>query len=57
MGGCMIILAFALLGAVIGGFQARSRGGKPLDIAQYAVSYSLAFAIIGLFITVFLLRG
>ena len=53
----MIILAFALVGALIGGYSARSRGGKTLDIAQYAVSYSLAFAIIGLFITVFLLRG
>jgi hypothetical protein len=53
----MIILAFAVLGALIGGFAARSRGGKKLDIAQYAASYALAFAIIGLFITVFLTRG
>lgn len=53
----MIILAFALLGALIGAYTARSRGGKALDIAQYAASYSLAFAIIGLFITVFLIRG
>lgn len=53
----MIILAFAILGALIGGYTARSRGGKRLDIAQYAASYSLAFAIIGLFVTVFLMRG
>ena len=53
----MIILAFAIVGAIIGGFTARGRGGKPLDIAQYAASYSMAFAIIGLFVTVFLTRG
>ncbi len=53
----MIILAFAVLGALVGGFTARSRGGKRLDIAQYATSYALAFAIIGLFVTVFLTRG
>lgn len=53
----MIILAFAIVGAIIGGYTARSRGGKRLDIAQYATSYALAFAIIGLFVTVFLMRG
>ena len=53
----MIILAFALVGAIIGTITARSRGGKGLDMAQYAASYAMAFAIIGLFITVFLTRG
>jgi hypothetical protein len=53
----MIILGFAIAGALVGAFTARSRGGKRLDLAQYAASYSMAFAIIGLFITVFLLRG
>ena len=53
----MIILAFAVVGALIGGVTARTRGGKPLDIAQYAASYAMAFAIIGLFVTVFLTRG
>lgn len=53
----MIILGFAIVGAVIGGFTARGRGGKALDIAQYAGSYAMAFAIIGLFVTVFLSRG
>ncbi|GKY87603.1 hypothetical protein [Sinisalibacter aestuarii] len=53
----MIILAFAILGALVGGFTARSRGGKGLDIAQYAAGYAMAFAVIGLFLTVFLSRG
>lgn len=53
----MIIFAFAVIGALIGGFNARARGGTALDIAQYAASYALAFGIIGLFITVFMTRG
>lgn len=52
----MVIIAFAFVGALIGGFTARSRGGTRLDIAQYATAYGLAFGIIGLFITVFLTR-
>ena len=53
----MIVLGFALVGALIGIVTAHGRGGKRLDIAQYAASYAVAFAIIGLFVTVFLMRG
>ncbi len=53
----MIVAAFAIAGALIGGFTARKRGGTKLDIAQYAGSYALAFGIVGLFVTVFLTRG
>lgn len=52
----MIIIGLAIIGAIIGAMTARGRGGKALDMAQYATSYALAFAIIGLFITVFLSR-
>ncbi len=52
----MIVAVFAIVGAVIGGFTAKKRGGRGLDIAQYAGSYGLAFGIIGLFVTVFLMR-
>lgn len=53
----MIVFAFAFVGAVIGGVTARGRGGKRLDIAQYAAGYAMAFSIVGLFVTVFLARG
>jgi len=53
----MIILGFAIVGALIGGWTARVRGGTGLDIAQYAGSYALAFGIVGLFVTVFVARG
>ncbi|MCA8884086.1 MAG: apolipoprotein acyltransferase [Rhodobacteraceae bacterium] len=48
----MIIIAAALIGAVTGGLTAKRRGGAPADIAQYAVAYGIAFAVIGLFATV-----
>ncbi len=49
-----------LLGAIGGGLRARSMGGKPADIAQYAAVFGIIFGLIGLFITVYLdrmLRG
>ncbi len=52
----MIVIAALLLGAIVGGLTARKRKGKRLDILQYAVAYGLAFAIIGLFLTVFIDR-
>lgn len=53
----MIILVLALVGAVTGGVTAKRRGGTGLDIAQYAAGYAMAFAIIGLFVTVFFERS
>lgn len=52
----MITLVFALAGALIGGWTAKKRGGNGLDIAQYAAGYAMAFAVIGLFVSVFLMR-
>ena len=48
----MIVIVSFLLGALWGGFLARRRNGNRLDIAQYAVAFGLAFAILGLFATV-----
>lgn len=52
----MITFAFALVGAVIGGWTAKKRAGNGLDIAQYAAGYAMAFGVIGLFVTVFVVR-
>ncbi len=52
----MIVILAALGGAVWGGRLARKRGGKPADIAQYAVGYAIAFSLLGLFVTIFLER-
>lgn len=48
----MIVIAGALLGAALGGFNARRRNGSTADIAQYAAAYSILFALIGLLATI-----
>ena len=53
----MIVLGAALLGAIIGGMTASRRKGGRLDIAQYAAGYAIAFALLGLFITLFVHRA
>lgn len=53
----MIVLGAALLGAIIGGMTAARRKGNGLDIAQYAAGYAIAFALVGLFITLFAHRA
>ena len=52
----MIILVSAGLGAVLGGYQARKRGGNTKDIAQYAAAYAIAFSILGTIIAITLDR-
>ena len=53
----MLPIITGLIGALIGGFIARRRKGRALDIAQYAGAYFLAFAIVGLLINVMILRS
>jgi len=53
----MIVIAAALFGAILGGIRAKKRGGKPADIAQYAVVHAIIFAIAGLLATILLHRA
>ncbi len=48
----MIVIVAFVLGVLWGGYLARRRKGNRMDIAQYAVAFGLAFAILGLFLTV-----
>ncbi len=48
----MIVIIFALIGAVWGGFNAYKRQGNRKDIAQYAAGYGMAFIIVGMILTV-----
>ncbi|MBI6629825.1 apolipoprotein acyltransferase [Pontibaca salina] len=52
----MIVFGAALVGAIVGGMTARNRGGNKLDIAQYAASFGIAFALLGLIATVVIHR-
>lgn len=52
----MIVIGAALLGAILGGFTARKRGGKSADIAQYVVVYAIAFGLLGMLATIVIHR-
>ncbi|MEX0286469.1 MAG: apolipoprotein acyltransferase [Paracoccaceae bacterium] len=52
----MIIIASAVIGALWGTFLAKKRNGTRADIAQYAVGTAIAFALVGLIVTVVLHR-
>jgi len=48
----MYVIPGLVLGALLGGLTAKRRGGKALDIAQYATVYALIGGVLGVFITV-----
>lgn len=52
----MIVIAGLLGGAIIGATMAKRRGGKPLDMAQYAAGFAICFSLIGLFLTILIDR-
>ena len=53
----MIVLAGGVLGALVGVWNARRRNGTRLDMLQYGAATGIAFALIGLMITVFVHRS
>ncbi|NPD14500.1 hypothetical protein HOY34_04705 [Xinfangfangia sp. D13-10-4-6] len=53
----MLAIGGFFLGAVIGALRARSLGGKPADLAQYALATGLFLGVIGLFAQILLLRS
>ena len=52
----MIYIPAAVIGALLGGYTARKRGGNRLDIAQYATAFAIAFGLLGLIATIILDR-
>lgn len=52
----MIVLAGLVIGAIIGGLTARRRGGKRLDILQYAAIYAILFMLLGMFASILIDR-
>lgn len=44
------------MGALIGATTALRRGGRKLDALQYGAAIGILFALIGLFITIYLHR-
>lgn len=52
----MIFFPAVIFGALLGAYRARARGGKGLDIAQYAATHAILFALLGLFLTLIITR-
>lgn len=52
----MIAIVSALIGGLFGYIRAKRRGGNRLDLLQFAAVHALIFAILGLFITIFIER-
>lgn len=50
-------LAGLFLGALFGAFRANARGGKLFDILQWAAAFGILFAVIGMFVLVFIERS
>ena len=48
----MIVIAGLVFGAIFGALLAKKRGGKGLDMAQYAAGFAIAFAVLGVFATI-----
>lgn len=53
----MIIAAGLVLGIFTGAFTAKRRGGKGLDMLQYAAGFGIAFMLLGVFVTIILERN
>jgi hypothetical protein len=52
----MIVIAGLVSGAALGAFTAARRGGKRLDMLQYAAGFGIAFSLLGVFLTIFVER-
>ncbi|WP_341366307.1 hypothetical protein [Yoonia sp. BS5-3] len=45
------------LGALLGAFQAKRRGGTVKDLLQWAVVFAIIFGLVGLFALIFIERS
>ncbi|NOD46546.1 MULTISPECIES: hypothetical protein [unclassified Ruegeria] len=52
----VLVLGMAILGAILGALTAKKRNGNGADMAQYAAGYGIAFALLGLVISLILVR-
>lgn len=51
------VLAACVIGALIGAYRARRRGGKLADMLHYAAIHAIPLMLLALFITIYLDRG
>ena len=52
----MLTFAAVVIGALWGAYTARKRGGQGLDMLQYGLGYGLFFGVIGMLLSILILR-
>ncbi len=52
----LVVFGMAAVGAILGVLTARKRNGSGADMAQYAAGYGIAFALVGLILSLILVR-
>lgn len=50
-------LSGMVIGALLGAFRARARGGKTADLIQWSIAFAILFGLAGLFILIFIERS
>ena len=53
----MIVIIACLAGAALGAWHARRNDGDRKDVIQYALIYALISGVVGMFVTIYLLRA
>lgn len=46
-----------VLGALLGAYRAKAKGGTGKDIAQWAIVFAIIFGLLGLFMLIFVERA
>lgn len=52
----MLVIGGLIIGAILGAWQAKRRGGNGTDMAQYAFVHALVLGVVGLGLTIALDR-
>jgi hypothetical protein len=50
-------LAGLILGAILGAFRAKKRGGKVQDMLQWGAVFAIIFGVLGMFLLIFIERS
>ncbi|MGJ8624178.1 MAG: hypothetical protein ACSHW1_15585 [Yoonia sp.] len=50
-------LSGMFIGAILGAFRARARGGKRLDMLQWGAVFAIIFGLLGMFVLIILQRS
>lgn len=53
----VLVLSALVLGAALGAWRAKRRGGRILDMVQYGAAHAIPLMLLALFVTIYLDRA